>query len=251
MQCFLENPVRKMSAAYAAAEMLWYLSGTDDASLVKAYAPSYENFLDDGVHAYGAYGKRWKDGEQIKFVWEILTQMYTSRQAVMHCWRQGDLKVARGGTSKDVPCTLTLQFLLRDSVLHMITTMRSNDLWLGMPYDVWCFTRLQHVVAAMCDADVGWYQHQVGSLHLYEKHWAKADRAHMNIPVNPCVEAYEFRETCPQELYGATQHALAIEEKLRAGEELNQVALENLLGRTTFFSELVLRCSRKWEHENR
>ena len=50
----------------------------------------------------------------------------------------------------------------------MITTMRSNDVYLGLPHDVFFFTMLQELVARRLDVELGLYRHIVGSLHLYE-----------------------------------------------------------------------------------
>lgn len=68
-----------------------------------------------------------------------------------------------------MPCTTTLQFLLREGRLHIIATMRSNDAYLGLPHDVFCFTMLQEMVARILGVDLGSYRHFVGSMHLYDK----------------------------------------------------------------------------------
>lgn len=56
----------------------------------------------------------------------------------------------------------------------MITYMRSNDAWLGFPYDVFNFTMIQNYVAAALDVAIGRYFHMVGSMHVYEEHYDKA-----------------------------------------------------------------------------
>ena len=55
---FLVNPVRNLSAAYACAETLWYLSGEKRIKRIAAYAPSYERFASKDGTAHGAYGFR-------------------------------------------------------------------------------------------------------------------------------------------------------------------------------------------------
>ena len=50
----------------------------------------------------------------------------------------------------------------------MMTTMRSNDIYLGFPYDVFVFTMIQRYVAGAIDMEVGPYHHHVGSMHLYD-----------------------------------------------------------------------------------
>ena len=71
--------------------------------------------------------------------------------------------------TKDLPCTISLQYLIREGALHCIVYMRSNDLWLGFPYDVFCFTAFQTKLAMELGVKLGTYTHIAGSLHLYER----------------------------------------------------------------------------------
>jgi thymidylate synthase len=56
----------------------------------------------------------------------------------------------------------------------MHTTMRSNDVWLGLPYDVFTATILHELMAGWLGADLGEYHHHVDSLHVYERDLDKA-----------------------------------------------------------------------------
>jgi len=58
----------------------------------------------------------------------------------------------------------------------MLTNMRSNDAFLGLPHDVFSFTMLQEVIARTVDVELGTYKHAVGSLHLYETNTEKAEQ---------------------------------------------------------------------------
>jgi thymidylate synthase len=53
--------------------------------------------------------------------------------------------------------------------------MRSNDVFLGLAHDVFCFTMLQEIIARSLSVDIGTYKHMVGSLHIYETDNAKAE----------------------------------------------------------------------------
>lgn len=207
---FIFDPARRMSPSYAAAEVLWYLSGADNVAMIKAYAPQYERFANEN-RAWGSYGARWvgdtkyeqelynlthqgklkldqdtfftPDGghmqcpiSQIAFAAWLLKTKPTTRQCIVTCWNAGDLPHAMVGDKNDIPCTLTLNFLLRDCRLNLIVTMRSNDVWLGMPYDVFGFTCIQQLVAESIGAEVGWYQHQAASMHLYERNQERAEQ---------------------------------------------------------------------------
>lgn len=160
---WLCNERRALSPRFAAAEFLWYMSGKTDVDLLLKYAPKYKEFTDDGVHAYGAYGPRISES-----IMPLVTKLRAdpaTRQAVVLIWRAYDLVAV----TKDVPCTVSLQFFVRDERLILHTHMRSNDAWLGFPHDVWSFTCLQRVVAGELGLPVGKYVHTVGSMHLYEK----------------------------------------------------------------------------------
>jgi len=179
---WLCNPIRDLCKSYASAELLWYMSGERDIKRIKEYAPSYQNFAEHDI-AHGAYGWRMANPlacpkvNQIGYVLDILRKHPNSRQAVISLWWPTDLPHAFKLDVKDMPCTLTLQFIARHGKLHMIVNMRSNDIWLGFPYDVFCFTTLQKLMARSLDLEFGTYTHNVGSMHIYDKHFDKAKLA--------------------------------------------------------------------------
>jgi len=78
------------------------------------------------------------------------------------------------GDTKDEPCTVSFQFLLRDGELHLIVSMRSSDAWLGVPYDTFTFTQLQNCVAGALGVPRGEFIINAGSAHLYESNVADA-----------------------------------------------------------------------------
>ena len=51
----------------------------------------------------------------------------------------------------------------------MTTYMRSNDLWMGFPNDVFQFTAIQIYLAMRLGVKLGSYTHIAGSLHLYDR----------------------------------------------------------------------------------
>jgi thymidylate synthase len=77
--------------------------------------------------------------------------------------------------ARDVPCTVGHRFFLRDGQLHMHATIRSQDAWLGLPYDLFANTVLQEVMAGWLDAELGDYVHWMDSLHLYERDRSQAE----------------------------------------------------------------------------
>jgi thymidylate synthase len=154
-------------------ELFWYLAKTNDLKFITYYLSHYERESEDGRTVYGAYGPRLFEFEgrsPIGSVIELLNTNPASRRAVVPLFQSGDIVKKR----KDVPCTCLMQFLVRSGRLHMLTYMRSNDVFLGLPHDVFAFTMLQELVARSVGAELGSYTHFVGSLHLYEADRAKA-----------------------------------------------------------------------------
>jgi thymidylate synthase len=148
-------------------EMCWYLAGRNDLDFISYYISEYKNYA-DGDRIFGGYGPRllnWAGLSQFFNVADLLRKKRDTRQAVVQLFDRHDILAEHN----DVPCTCSLQFMLRRDKLHMFTTMRSNDAYKGLPHDVFCFTMLQEIMARTIGADVGTYKHTVGSLHLYKK----------------------------------------------------------------------------------
>lgn len=206
---WLTNNRRALDPSYACAEILWYLSGSGNTNMIRAYAPQYRKFENGGI-AYGAYGPRVID--QLHQVVRILRDSPDSRQAVVAVWDKGDL----GKVRNDLPCTLSMQFLVRNGALNQIVTMRSNDLWLGYPYDVFAFTTIGRLVANELVMPLRRYLHQAGSMHLYERHWAAGheafhERSAELMPFPVWSEEIDTRDN----LETITRVAVAFEERYR------------------------------------
>lgn len=166
---------RQLSHQFAAAEARWIASGDNSLAALLPYAPSYARYSDDGKTLSGAYGP--KVVAQLDYVVDTLIRDTSSRQAVINIWRETPQP------SKDIPCTLSVQWTVRNHELHCFDTMRSSDVWLGWPYDVFSFSMLSHLVAIRL-RNAGVRVDRVGQLtltaassHLYDRDVIKARNA--------------------------------------------------------------------------
>lgn len=184
LRCAISLPLRKLNYHFMVAEWWWICSGDDRVESIAPYCDEIKKFSDDGKTFFGAYGPRWRD--QVERVIALLKTDRDSRQAVVSTWRTNDLwarwmEAFVGGErwaawTKDVPCTLTMQYLIRDGMLNTIVTMRSWDAWLGLPYDLFNFCMLASCVAAELSVYPGTVTVQAGSLHLYDRNREAAQK---------------------------------------------------------------------------
>jgi thymidylate synthase len=163
----LAPPTRIPNPAFAVAETVWILCGSD-APWIFDFNGQLAQYADDGVlrGAYGPRLRRWNGTvDQLRRVVEILAADPDSRRALIQLYDPA--RDAAG--HRDVPCTLGFQFHLRNGRLDMATSMRGQDVWIGLPYDLFFYTTLHELVAGWLGAELGTYRHHVGSLHIYER----------------------------------------------------------------------------------
>ncbi|MGH7131037.1 MAG: thymidylate synthase [Phycisphaerales bacterium] len=214
-------------------ELLWYLSKSDRLDFIKYYIAKYEEESDDGVTLYGAYGPRLflKGGwNQFDAVRTLLTSKPTTRRAVIQLFDSSDLKPP---AKKEIPCTCTLQFLVRQGQLDLVATMRSNDAYIGLPHDVFTFTMLQELMARTLGHEIGVYRHFIASLHIYDRDWQKA-RAYVRQGWQPVAGA----AMPPMPLgdpWPAVSRLLAAEESIRA----NTFDWAADLGESDYWADLI------------
>lgn len=193
-------PERKTSTKYLLGELIWYFTGSNDPAGILPYAKFWDGIRNSGDFSeYPAgtvnsnYGTRlFGHVEAPGSFWEapniqpisqwnetvaLLQKDKDTRQAVMNIHVPSD----RHAGNKDVPCTLSLQWFIRENRLHLIVNMRSNDIILGFTNDVFQFTMLQEAMALQLratypDLELGHYYHNAGSMHIYDRHFEMAGK---------------------------------------------------------------------------
>ncbi len=206
------NPERRWNLPLAIGEFCWHVSGSNELQFIEYYAKRWREFAEDGSTIRGScYGHRiFTQTHESRSQWEQIVELLqkdpASRRAVLNFQEQPEDLV----NEKDIPCASTMQFLIRDSRLHAITCMRSNDAIWGLPYDVFLFTMFQELLASELGLPLGTYTHTVGSLHLYERHFDLAERI-VGVPVVPAAEMPAMEQ------HGQLRMFLDLESRLRTG----------------------------------
>lgn len=159
-------PKRGFNPFFAFAEFSWFIRGDNSLLPLQKILSSYSQYSDDQKTLNGAYGERLRkyfDFDQIERTIEILEKDSTSRRAVLQLWSPSDL----GKDSRDIPCNTEIMLKIIKNKLCITIINRSNDLFKGVPYNVFIFFMLQKYISQRLKCGVGLQSHFTDNLHVY------------------------------------------------------------------------------------
>jgi thymidylate synthase len=183
---------RKFPLKGALAEFLWYMTKNPKVEIITPYLKHWTNFSDDGIIVNSNYG--YCSGNQINNIINKLKKDPSSRQGVINLFNR-DFSDYYG---KDTVCTPSYQILIRNNLVNMIVSARSRDIIRGECIDQFTFTLLQEIIANELGYDIGYYQVNIGSLHVYEEHYDflnisdKIDDTYKNISLSTKYDYSNF-----------------------------------------------------------
>jgi thymidylate synthase len=169
-------------------ELLWFLSGETNIKYLQDNGVSIWNdwATESGElgPVYGAQWRRWAgaDGQvfdQVAALVEGLKNNPDSRRHIISGWNVALLpdeskkpwENAEAGLMALPPCHLLYQFYVANGRLSASLYIRSNDLFLGNPYNTASLAFLTHMLAQQCDLDVGEIVMSIGDAHIYTNHF--------------------------------------------------------------------------------
>lgn len=169
-----------LNPAFALAEVIWIVRGRRDARFLTSWNTGLPAYVGSSSSLHGAYGYRLRNFfgiDQIERAWSALANVPDSRQIVLNIWDpMSDLPAPNGRpNNRDIPCNICALLKVREERLEWLQIMRSNDILLGLPYNIVQWTTLQEIFAGWLGLDVGHYNHVSDSLHRYDNQRAAFD----------------------------------------------------------------------------
>jgi thymidylate synthase len=194
-------------------ELLWFIAGDTNAKTLQAEGVTIwdEWAGEDGDLGpiYGAQWRRWRAApprgavagappveiDQLTRLVEKIQSDRDSRRLVMSAWNVGELDAM-----KLPPCHLLTQFNVHRDRLHCLVTMRSVDVFLGLPFNIASYALLTMMMAQVTDLEPGELVFSLGDTHVYHNHFeqarlqlCRAPRALPRMRINPAVKSlFEF-----------------------------------------------------------
>lgn len=173
---------KKINFKNVATELLWFISGDTNIKYLQEHKnPIWNEWADENGELGRVYGKQWRefrgwkqrdDGsiehfsvDQISNVIEQIKTNPESRRHIVVAFNPADVS-----DMKLPPCHAFFQFYVRDGRLSCQLYQRSSDGFLGNPYNVASYSLLTHMVAQVCNLEVGEFIHTLGDSHIYLNH---------------------------------------------------------------------------------
>lgn len=159
-------------------ELLWFLRGDTNIQFLKDNKVTiWDEWADENGNLGPVYGKQWRsweaaDGRKIDQITKIIEQIKkdpNSRRHLVVAFNPGEVdKMALP------PCHAFFQFYVSQGKLSCQLYQRSADIFLGVPFNIASYALLTHMVAQVCNLEVGEFIHTLGDAHLYLNHVEQA-----------------------------------------------------------------------------
>jgi thymidylate synthase len=160
-------------------ELLWFLKGETNIQYLKDNKVSiWDEWADENGNLGPVYGKQWRfwetaDGRTVDQISNVIDQIKNnpdSRRHLVVAFNPGDVdKMALP------PCHAFFQFYVAHNKLSCQLYQRSADIFLGVPFNIASYALLIHMVAQVCDLEVGDFVHTLGDAHIYLNHLDQVD----------------------------------------------------------------------------
>ena len=194
-------------------ELLWFVAGdTNNNTLRGKGVTIWDEWADEDGSlgpVYGAQWRRWRaaapegadsnEPVEIDQLADLVEQIRTnpdSRRLLLSAWNVGEL-----GAMKLPPCHLLFQFNVQREKLHCMMTMRSCDVFLGLPFNIASYALLTMMMAQVTDLVPGELVISLGDTHIYQNHFdqvreqlTRDPRPLPTMTLNPAVkDLFEFK----------------------------------------------------------
>ena len=159
-------------------ELLWFLRGDTNIRYLHEHGVTiWDGWADTKGDLGPIYGYQWRSWpmpegghiDQLGQLVERLRKDPDSRRHLVNAWNVADIE-----KMKLPPCHYAFQFYVVENRLSCLFTMRSVDIFLGLPFNIASYALLTHLVAQQCELEVGELIFSGGDTHLYLNHLEQA-----------------------------------------------------------------------------
>lgn len=115
--------------------------------------------------------------DQIRWIIAEIKNNPDSRRLCVSAWNVRDLPFM-----KLQPCHVMFQFFVNDNKLSCHMYQRSVDTFLGLPFNIASYSLLTHIIAQVCNLEVGEFVWSGGDVHIYNNHFEQVNEQLSRVP---------------------------------------------------------------------
>ena len=177
---------KKLHTRSIIAELLWFIQGSTNIKWLQEQGVTiWDEWADVDGELGPIYGYQWRSWptpggghiDQLAGVINSIKTVPDSRRHIVSAWNVADL-----ADMALPPCHALFQFYVAQGRLSCQLYQRSADIFLGVPFNIASYALLTHMVAQVCDLEVGDFVHTLGDAHLYLNH---LDQARLQLSREP------------------------------------------------------------------
>jgi thymidylate synthase len=159
-------------------ELLWFIRGeTNVRWLQERGVKIWDEWADENGDLGPVYGSQWRSWpapngahiDQLGALVESLKNKPDSRRHIVSAWNPAEVD-----NMALPPCHCLFQFYVANGKLSCQLYQRSADTFLGVPFNIASYALLTHMMAQVCDLEVGDFVHTFGDVHIYNDHFEQA-----------------------------------------------------------------------------
>ena len=147
----------------------WRPKAKFDGDLGRVYGVQWRHWqTTDTEYLRNADGKelvRNKEVDQLQQLIDRIKADPYGRRHILNAWNPGELPLMALP-----PCHCFAQFYVSDGRLSCQMYQRSCDMFLGVPFNIASYSLLTHLIAQVCNLEVGEFVHVLGDAHIYLNH---------------------------------------------------------------------------------
>jgi thymidylate synthase len=169
---------KKLHTRSIIAELLWFIQGSSNVKWLNEQGVTiWDEWADADGELGPIYGYQWRSWptpggghiDQLAGVINSIKTVPDSRRHIVSAWNVADL-----ADMALPPCHAMFQFYVAQGRLSCQLYQRSADIFLGVPFNIASYALLTHLVAQVCELEVGDFVHALGDAHLYLNHLEQA-----------------------------------------------------------------------------
>lgn len=170
-------------------ELLWFLRGDTNVKWLQERGVTiWDEWAEPNGELGPIYGKQWRrwvapDGREIDQITNLVNSLKNnpdSRRHIVVAWNPGEVE-----NMALPPCHALFQFYVANGKLSCQLYQRSGDMFLGVPFNIACYSLFTLMLAQVAGLKPGDFVHTLGDAHIYNNHLEQVKEQLSRTPVPP------------------------------------------------------------------